>query len=161
LVTYIDLGLSSAEEYWTRVVLPDFEEFMKSQSARHAAHAAVSAWHLHDWIFDEQPAGTKKDAFQKGLIKDCPELGWLRDYAESAKHRALSRRDIKVDKVLPDRPFMHTVPMPVGDLGTVSFEIAVKGTSPVTIVTEDGTSRQLSDVLRRVIDYWRTSWFPS
>jgi hypothetical protein len=158
-LAYIDLGMTSAEEFWTRVVLPDFDEFAKTQSARHAHHAAVSAWHIHDWIFNEQPASTKKNDFQKLLIKACPELGWLRDYAETLKHRGLARPSITVKEVLPDYPFVQTVPMPIGELGA-SVSIRVKGTSPVTMVLEDGTKHQVSDVLQRVIGYWQTIWFP-
>jgi hypothetical protein len=41
----------------------------------------------------------------------------------------------------------------------MSFVIA--GKSPVTLLLNDGTTHQLCDVLRRVIDYWRTNWFPT
>jgi hypothetical protein len=161
---YIDLGLTSAEEFWTQVVLPDFDEYMKSQSARHAFHAAASAWHLHEWIFDEQPKNTKLGEFRKDkLFKHCAELRWLRDYVEAGKHRVLTRRkeeDIKVKEGERDCPFVQTVPIPIGELGgMVSF--TVKATSPATIFLKDGTPHPMPDVLTKVIDFWRREWFPS
>jgi hypothetical protein len=158
----IDLGLSSAEEYWTQVVLPDFDEFTKSQSARDAIHSVSSAWHLHEWVFREQhPAGTKDDLrqFQEDVFKDCPELGWLRDYAETVKHFALGRRNIEVKKVSPDHPISRAHPIETEYFRSISFVVA--GKSPVTLLLNDGTTHQLCDVLRRVIEYWRTKWFPN
>jgi hypothetical protein len=151
---YIDLGLTSAKEFWSKVVLPDYDEFKQSHTARDAVHAALSAWHLSEWVFCEQPPSTQKEDFRKDLIKACPELGLVRDYAETAKHRGLSRGNIKVSKVEPDSRVESVQHVHIGDFGSVS--IAIRGTSAVTMFLDDGTSRQFSDVLSCVIDYWRT-----
>jgi hypothetical protein len=149
-LTYIDLGLSSAQEFWTQVVLPDFEEYESQPCGRHAIHAAGSAWHLLEWVFrEQQPAGTNEDLgqFRKDVInKDCPELGFLRDLAEAVKHRGL-RPPGKVKEVSPDKTVEHRSTTPT-DIGGVSF--GVKGRSPGTIFLDDGTTRQLADVLRAV-----------
>jgi hypothetical protein len=159
---YIDLvGWTSAKQFWTEVVLRDYEQFMDLGNTRDAVHAALTAWHLHDWLFLEQhPSGGKKEKkiFQEKLIAACPELGWIRDYAETAKHRGLNRPDVKVQTVEPSRTVETTIPTPIGDFGSVSF--IVRGKSPVAIVLlDDGTTHQLFDVLARVIDYWRANWF--
>jgi hypothetical protein len=139
-------------------VLPDYDQFTKSHSARDAVHVALSAWHLHDWVFYEQPPSTNKGDFQNKLICACPELDWIRDYAEAAKHRGIYRHG-EVNKVEPDSQVESIHPISLGEFG--SFSLAIRGTSPVTIVLDNGTSHQFSDVLSRVIDYWRTYWFPS
>jgi hypothetical protein len=52
---YIDLvGWTSAKEFWTEVVLPDYEQFTDVGKTRDGVHAALTAWHLHDWVFLEQ-----------------------------------------------------------------------------------------------------------
>jgi hypothetical protein len=67
----MDLGLNSAKQFWSEVVLPDYDQFTKSHSARDAVHVALSAWHLHDWVFWEQlPSSTNKRDFQNKLIPD-------------------------------------------------------------------------------------------
>ena len=158
---YIDLGLTSAEQFWSKVVLPDHDQFKQSHTARDAVHAALSAWHLQDWVFlEQQPSSTNKSdkrAFQKKLIAACPELGWIRDYAETAKHRGLYRQGTAVSKVEPDSQVESVHPISIGELGSAS--LVIRGTSPVTMFLDNGTSHQFSDVLSRVIDYWRTHWF--
>jgi hypothetical protein len=154
---YIDLGLNSAKQFWNEVVLPDYDQFTKSQTARDAVHVALSAWHLHDWLLCERQSSTKKRDFQNELICACPELSWIRDYAEAAKHRGINRPG-EVNKVEPDSQVESIHPISLGEFG--SFSLAIRGTSPVMMVLDDGTSHQFSDVLSRVIDFWRTQ-FPS
>lgn len=150
---YIDLGLNSAKQFWSEVVLPDYDQFTKSPTARDAVHVALSIWHLHDWVFHEQPSSTKKKDFQNELISACPELGWIRDYAEAAKHRGLDRT-VEVNKVEPDSQVESIHPISLGEFG--SFSLTIRGTSPVTMILDNGISHQFSDVLSRVIDYWQT-----
>ena len=156
---YIDLGINSAAEFWSKIVLPDYEQFKQSHSARDAIHAALTAWHLHDWVWDEQLPPVKKSEFKEQLIRACPELGWIQDYAETAKHRGLSRQGVEVSKVEPSSDVESRHPISIGDFG--GFSIAIRGISPVTMVLDSGVSHQFLDVLSRVIDYWRTNWFPS
>jgi hypothetical protein len=149
---YIDLGINSARQFWSGVVLPDYDQFTKSQTARDAVHVALSTWHLHDWAFCEQPSSTKKEKvdFQNKLICACPELGWIREYAEAAKHRGIYRSG-EVNKVEPDSQVESIHPLFLGEFGSIS--LAIRGTSPVTMVLDNGISHQFSDVLSRVIDY--------
>jgi hypothetical protein len=148
----LDIGINSAKVFWSEVVLPDYDQFRKSHTARDAVHAALTAWHLHDWVLREQPSAcsTNKSDFQKKLIAACPELGWVRDYAETAKHRCLSRQGLAVNKVERDALVER-------DFGL--FKIS--GTSAVTMFLDDGSARSFADVLSHVIDYWRTHWFPA
>jgi hypothetical protein len=157
------IGLDTAKDFWTEVVLPDYKQFTDAGNTRDGVHAALTAWHLHDWLFLEKyPAGgTKKEkkAFQQELIDACPELRWLREFAETAKHRALRLPGLQVERVEPATLVERTTPIPT-DFG--SFSLRVTGKSPVVIVLlDDGSAHQLFDVLARVIEYWRTNWIPA
>jgi hypothetical protein len=55
---YLDLGWTSAQQFWTEVVLPDYADFNKSQTAKAAIHAVLSVSHLYYWILSEQLRGT-------------------------------------------------------------------------------------------------------
>jgi hypothetical protein len=122
---YIDLGWTSAKQFWTEVVEPDYKRFADKGSTRDGVHAALTAWHLHDWVFlDQHPSGGTKEEkkrFQEKLIADCPELGWIREYAEGAKHRALKLPGRKVEKVKPSRRVETTIPILTDGLGSISL----------------------------------------
>src|SRR5437660_8832295 len=125
-LSYIDLGITSAKQFWIEIVRPDYETFIRSQTARDAVHAALSTWHRRYWIFCEQPPGTDEAEFEKKLICDCPQLGWIRDYAETAKHRGLRRARIDVKSLEPDALVRSAQPVGGG------FAVAVTGRSAVT-----------------------------
>jgi hypothetical protein len=76
--------------------------------------------------------------FQQKLFQECPEIGWIRDVADASKHRRLDRSDVQVREVANNWPM---------------------NTSPRSIKLEDGTVHELSDVLSRVIEYWRANYF--
>ncbi len=84
---FIDLGLKSAKEFWRKIVLEDYQQFRKAPNARTAMASAGSCWHLHDWVWHELKPTMDKADFQNGIIKDCPQLGWVRDVADASKHR--------------------------------------------------------------------------
>jgi hypothetical protein len=155
---YIDIGVTSAAQFWREVVLPDYDQFAGSPTARDAVHAAVTAWHLHDWVWREQPNyANNRDLlrrFQNKLIANCPQIRLLWVSTEKAKHRDLYRPvevgNVGVRKVEPDSKVER-------DFGL----FVIRGTSPVTIILDDGTSYQFADVLSGVIHFWRTHWFPS
>ena len=73
-VAYFDGGTSNAREFWNLVVLPDVKEFKSHPS------------YIRFGLKDE-------------LILQCPELGWLRDLADAAKHRGLGRGNVQVERV--------------------------------------------------------------
>jgi hypothetical protein len=57
---------------------------------------ATGLWHFHDWVWHDQNPGQNSggaafDEFRRQVLKDCPELGWLRDVTDATKHRGLGR----------------------------------------------------------------------
>jgi hypothetical protein len=149
VVTYIDTGLNSVEEYWQQIVLPDVQEFRAKSSVRALFSAALGVWHFHDWVWhDANPGqdsrGQTFDAYRSHLLASCPELGWLRDLADAGKHRGLGR--------LPE--VKEAAPKNV-----LSALYAATGV-PFTqlaffVVLNDGSVLRFDDVLRTAVDYWR------
>jgi len=93
--------------------------------------------------------------FQKKIINDCPELTWIRDVAEAGKHRGLGRKDVKVRKVKRDIQIFG----PLNALfNTEPFGARVVS-GPLTIVLDDGTTREFSNILSSVINYWKDNHF--
>jgi hypothetical protein len=90
-------GIESARDFYSLVVA-DFEDFMREpQSARRAIHCALSAYHLHDWVWGERLAdypqframlgcGDSKGAF----VAWCCRKTWLfaivQEIATGSKH---------------------------------------------------------------------------
>jgi len=58
--------------------------------------AALSVWHLHDWVWhecnpEENSGISAFKIYQGGLLAACPELKSLRGVADAGKHRGLNR----------------------------------------------------------------------
>src|SRR5579871_4915421 len=94
VVTYTDFGINSVDEYWSKLVVPHVQAFRNAPSASSFFPAALSVWHLHDWVWHERNPGqnSRSPAFYRyrdDLITTCPQLAWLRDIADAGKHRGL------------------------------------------------------------------------
>lgn len=78
--------------------------------------------------------------------------------AEAGKHRGLNRPDVTVKRVLPS--WIEVL----GAFNTFAFNTMTFGgrvvAGPLSIELDDGTTHSFSDVLSRVIDYWRDNYFP-
>jgi hypothetical protein len=143
-VLYVDFGFTSAREYWTEVAEPAYERFINDESRGNAITAFLVLWPLHDWLWHEHHPGEdtrSKDyePFRQQLFANCPELAWLRDVADAGKHRGLGRANVQVREVAKTWP---------------------RNTQPLTIVLDSGTEHDITDVLLRVVEYFRRAHFP-
>jgi len=144
-VLYVDFGFTSAREYWTEVAEPACHRFINDESRGNAIAAFLLLWPLHDWLWHEQHPGedTRKskgyDAFRQQLFASCPELAWLRDVADAGKHRGLGRANVQVREVAKTWP---------------------RNTQPLTMVLDNGTEHNITDVLLRIVEYFRKAHFP-
>jgi hypothetical protein len=141
-VTYIDIGLSSLDEYWNELVVPSVQEFNAKPSARSAFRAAHSVWHLHDWVWHElNPDQDSRDpkfyAYRNNLIAACPELAWLHDIADAGKHRGLGRSPVKVKGAAPSLMPGRFLPM-------------------FTLTLNDGSEQDVGATLKKAVEYWQT-----
>jgi hypothetical protein len=159
-VQYIDIGFTTAEQYWREVAWPAYERFKSAPTRQAAIEASMPAWHVHEWIWHEKNPGENTHGnqefqkFKNDILNDCPQLGWIRDVADASKHRGLGR-PLEVQKLSSRRRFSGAIGgAPIGAL-----PIGGNGSSRLTIVLNDGTTYDLSDVLSCVVSYWQEKWF--
>lgn len=50
VVTYMDIGMNSVEDYWAKIFVPNVKAFRSAASPSSVFHASLSVWHLHDWV---------------------------------------------------------------------------------------------------------------
>jgi hypothetical protein len=121
-------------------------------------NAVWSLWHLHEWLWhDDHPGeGTYQNnvytAFMEGIIKECPQLGYLRDATDASKHRGLGRSGVTLRRLpkVTGRGGVggYGVNSPVGQAygsGKPQFKLEL----------DDGTSLWLEEVLDLVGQFWR------
>ncbi len=94
-------------DFWSGMVEPDFADCIANRADLRAAfHAAISLFHMHDWVWDAHEAQVRraftfKDAnknivaahdprsFAKSLEQYCEDFGRIWSIANSAKHLKL------------------------------------------------------------------------
>ncbi|MGC1305121.1 MAG: hypothetical protein WA840_22360 [Caulobacteraceae bacterium] len=145
-VRYVDFGFTTVREYWAEVAEPAYQRFLNDETRGNAIAACLALWPLHDWLWHEQNPGedTRKrkkdyDQFRQQFFNNCPELAWLRDVADAGKHRGLGRSDVQVREVAKTWP---------------------RNTLPLKIMLDDGSEHNITDVLRRIVEYFRKTHFP-
>ena len=161
-VKYVDFGYASANEYWTELVIPAHDAFRSEPNRQNAIRVSIHAWHLHDWIWHDQHPGEEtrgnKDYadFQNRILAECPQLAWIRDVADTGKHRGLGRPDLKVRSAKP------RIIEGFGGFGGAPIGAHPIGGGPsvksLTIILDDGASHEFGDILAQVITYWRRKW---
>lgn len=158
-VLYVDFGYATAREMWEEVGLVAYQRFTGGQSRANAVEAAVHAWHIHEWAWHEANPGidTQRNpayrAFRDNLFTTCPELAWVRDIADAAKHRGLGR-PADVQRVNP--PVAGKALLLGGKLWSVGGgKILMAGGVGLTIELTDGSRHAVADVLANVIAFWQ------
>jgi hypothetical protein len=149
VVTYIDFGLNSVDEYWSQLVVPSVQAFQSAPSPSSVFNAAGSVWHLHDWVWHDRNPGQNSrgptfNSYRSKLLTDCPELGWLRDIADAGKHRGLGR--------LPE--VQGAEPHRVGDASYLVLGFP-GGILKFFLVLNDESKQDVDAVLRTAIEFWR------
>src|SRR5260370_25415620 len=99
---------------------------------------------LLDWLWNDQRPGEdtrnkEYEIYRQQLFANCPELAWRRDVADASKHRGLGRANLQVREVAKTWP---------------------RNTQPLTIVLDNGSEHNITDVLLRVVEYFREAHFP-
>lgn len=100
--------LNTAADYWLEMVVPDCSEyFQNGESLRYALHAAISLFHMSDWVFHTHERAvianftfvdrkgsvvpvSMPSNFATALEQQCPEFGLIRGIAHAAKHLKLN-----------------------------------------------------------------------
>jgi len=111
-------ALETSSDYWSAMVEPDYQECLNNPADLRAAfHAAISLFHMHDWVWHtHEPdvrrvfsipktgAKQKRDEttlFANALEDQLPDFGRVRGIANAAKH--LELRDIRPVANAPSR----------------------------------------------------------
>ena len=154
--------LTPPQEFWRDHVLPNCEEYRKHpNSMRHAMNAALSAFHMADWVWTTyHEADPQKVAGAQHTLDYCrhlantgyPDFLVLKDIAEAHKHLELDR----------PTPYVRAVTS-AGDTGLGSFG-AVTRLGPfggpmaapkrLVVQQQDGRKRSFDEVIENVIQMW-------
>jgi hypothetical protein len=167
-VAYVDIGISDAKAFWRLIVLPDVGDFKSNPAdARFGLHVAEALWHVHEWLWhDQNPHSDTRAAeyksFQRELFVKCPELSWMRDVAETAKHRGLSRPGIEVERIA----------LKLGRGGSGGYNssgggyrvgaVAYGSGTPqraIEALSGHGPDRWLDEVVDTVVAFWTVNYF--
>lgn len=102
--SYVDVGYNATQEFWDEIVLASAGRFKTDPTRAHAMAVAIYVSHFLDWVFHEKYPGqdtrgnSAYDAFKGAHHKACPELAWLQDLVDVARHRALGREGVTLVK---------------------------------------------------------------
>lgn len=161
--------LNTAADYWLEIVVPDCNEYFANQeSLRHALHAAISLFHMSDWVFHTHEAAvranftfkdrngssapvSKSENFANALEQQCSYFGLIRGIANAAKH-------LKLTDVRP----VPNAPRRVSDIGVHPPAFSPKAFSSKVFSTRrrvmlagvDGSDIEFDSILRDVYEMW-------
>lgn len=133
-----DIGYNTTQEFWDEIVLASAARFKADPTRAHAMAVAIYVTQFLDWVFYERNPGHDTGgnpayaAFKRRHHLACPELAWLQDLADVAKHRALGRKAA----------------------GLLKREGAA---FPLVLELGDGTCHAMDEMVARAIAYWRAS----
>lgn len=143
---------SSADFY--AMVVADFHEFhTEPQSARRAMHCAISAYHLHEWVWADwlkrnksrrdELAIQSREEFLRWIVRQSPWFEVIQSIANGSKH--FSGRDIETSKV--------------GGYGMGPYGIGGYGTSYLLVDLGEGIGearfQPAAHLLEVVVRFWR------
>lgn len=111
-----------------------------------AEQACSDAWHLTDWVFDEEKENNPsltKEIFRTKLYKECSEFKILHDLVNSIKHKKLSNPKVTITQTKRKAGAFSN-----------AFSKAF-GVSRLEIHFEEGTKVDLDDLVEVAIEYWK------
>jgi hypothetical protein len=140
-------GINSAKKFFCEKVLPDYEAFKNDSLSPNAAiNAAMSSWHLIDWIFNDHSLGisfNRIEELRSVLMPRCASLALMHDLANGGKHLNLSRpKEDIVDTQVHHGSF--------DDSFDSSFDV-----SGLIIELSDGSKLDFETELDLVISFWK------
>jgi hypothetical protein len=155
--TYIDIGYASAREFWDEIVLASAGRFKTDPTRAHAMAVAIYVSHFLDWVFHEKYPG--QDTRNNQAYADfkaqhhgaCPELIWLQDLADVAKHRGLGRDGVSLKQLAGSGAHQEGTITDVLGSRTEISEV------PLELELADGTRHRFSEVVAHAIEYWRAN----
>ena len=158
----INIGPSSARDYFGLHVVPANTRFLKISNHENAINLAKALWDTAGWLWSDRNPGVDRrrqkaaaDCFDADLFKRCPDLELIRDLAEAAKHGGeLSRPNVKVTGLSGcgspgGTLFTSNAFGPMGERPSGPFGgMMVESTPECTLqIDHDGGSRDMKEAL--------------
>jgi hypothetical protein len=160
--------LNTAADYWLEMVVPDCSEYFENrESLRYALHAAISLFHMSDWVFHTHQATVRASFtfldrkgnvtpvsdpgnFATALEQQCPDYGLIRGIAHAAKHLKLNNA-----RPIPNAPSHASntgVHPPAFDPKV--FTSAFSTHRRVILAGANGSDVEFDKILRSVYELW-------
>jgi hypothetical protein len=151
--------ISSARDFWTEIAQPDYGDFLANPTdLRKAFHAAVSLYHISDWVWGDykhQPqrifGATSLKKLQKSITADeCNDFGLIRDIADASRH-------FRLHETSPPARTVHSatdVTIRATGYGEGPFGEGPFGGAPRVIVDTGPGVRHLSAITKNVYEMW-------
>jgi hypothetical protein len=158
--------LRTPADFWREILKPDCDAYFASPAdLRLALHAAISLFHMHDWIFASRKAQVchafaitpGKDAraskFANALEQVNDDFGRIRSVANAAKHLALdNRRPVQS----PANSAANTLVQSTG-WGEGGYGKGPYGGGPRVVVERpQGVHLEFIDIAESVLTMWET-----
>ena len=162
----------TASDFWTKMVVPDYNEHRASNAdLRSALHAAISLFHMADWVFHSyeptvkakftfsdksgcaRPVSTPEE-FATSLEQACDDFGRIRGIANAAKHLQLRPSGIRPVQNAPSNAantFVQTTGYGEGGYGQGPY-----GGSP-RVMLEGSQDMDFSQIAEAVYRMWEFS----
>jgi hypothetical protein len=150
--TQVDIGIRTSYDFFFEVAWPNYHNFVTAPSIATAVNASMALWHMRDWRFRErQPDGSHPELtrYTNCALEKCPELGWLRDIAESGKHLVLHRSSASV-KTRAMSAQQHGTGLGMGPISSAPIGSFVTE----LVIDVGGTTHNLHGVMLPVLTYW-------
>jgi len=163
---------NTATDFWSEMVEPDYNEYLQAPAdLRRAWHAAISLFHMSDWVFETHknqvqssftfqdgrgnvsPASTS-ETFANALEQQCPDFGRIRGIANAAKHFKLRPSGIRPVQNAP-RNAANTFVQVLGFLGQFFLDQSpIGGSVEVMLAGPNGNDMKFSRIAKNVYDMW-------
>ena len=158
----INSGATSASDYFGVHVVLAYSRFQKISNLENAISLTHELWATAGWLWsDRHPGDDRRDrqsdakAFDEDLFRRCPDLRFIRDLTEAAKHGGeLSRASVVVKGVsgcgspggtsFTSNPFGPMGERPSGPFGGMMVESTPECTLRIDY---EGGSRDMKEAL--------------
>lgn len=148
--------IRTAEDFLKKL-LAEYQDFLRNpSSACHAINVAMSAYHLHEWVWGDRLkrnpklkakigiAKGKKEGFEDWLRENCPGFDTVECICNGTKH-------FGNDRERKDIPSTRKV----SGYGKGPYGIGPHGQSYLLIKHSNGTLQTAADLLKSVVEFWQ------
>jgi hypothetical protein len=161
--------LNTSADFWLEMAVPDCSEyFSNKESLRYALHAAISLFHMSDWVFHTHEAAVKANftfrnrkgvvvpvsdpaSFATALEQQFPDFGLIRGIAHAAKHLKLN--DVRPIPNAPSHAANTAVHAPTFDPNVFARGVFDTGRK-VMLAGANGKDVEFEKILRTVYAMW-------